>query len=104
MYIAERLTLLSAIARSMDDSKRCCGLWYVEREPRRNMTADRSREKLNLQRSQNNVLLYDLSAINDASLLNTTVAVDPNPHVVENNTKSTQAYSYALVAHNYIYT
>ena len=25
MYIAERLTLLSAIARSMDDSKRCCG-------------------------------------------------------------------------------
>ena len=32
-YIAERLTLLSAIARSMDDSKRCCGLWYVEREP-----------------------------------------------------------------------
>ena len=50
-YIAERLTLLSAIARSMDDSKRCCGLWYDEREPeraRRHMTADLSREKLNL--------------------------------------------------------
>ena len=89
-YIAERLTLLSAIARSMDDSKRCCGLWYVEREPRRHMTADLSREKLNLHRSQNNILQYGsscLSAINDASLLNTTVAVDPNPPVVENNTQ-----------------
>ena len=61
MYIAERLTLLSAIARSMDDSKRCCGLWYVERELQRNMTADRSGEKLILQRSQNNVLLYGCS-------------------------------------------
>ena len=40
LYIAERLTLLSAIARSMDDSRRSCGLWYVEREPRRHMTAD----------------------------------------------------------------
>ena len=52
------------------------------------MTADRSREKLNLHRSQNNVLQYGsscLSAINDASLLNTTVAVDPIPPVVENN-------------------
>ena len=42
--------------------------------------------KLNLQRSQNNVLLYGcscLSAINDASLLNTAVAVEPNPPVVE---------------------
>ena len=37
-YIAERLTLLSAIARSMDDEKRHCGLWYDEREPRRHMT------------------------------------------------------------------
>ena len=27
-YIAERLTILSAISRSMDDAKRCCGLWY----------------------------------------------------------------------------
>ena len=39
-YIAERWTLLSAIARSMDDAKTCCGLWYDEREPRRHMTAD----------------------------------------------------------------
>ena len=39
-YIVERLTLLSEIARSMDDAKRCCGLWYDEREPRRHMTAD----------------------------------------------------------------
>ena len=26
-YIAERLALLSEIARSIDVSKRCCGLW-----------------------------------------------------------------------------
>ena len=50
------------------------------------MIADLSREKLTLQRSQNSVLLYGcscLSAINEASLLKTTVAVDPNPPVVE---------------------
>ena len=41
-YTAERLTLLSAIARSMDDAKGC-GLWYDEREPRRHMTADETR-------------------------------------------------------------
>ena len=42
------------------------------------MIADLSREKLTLQRSQNSVLLYGcscLSAINEASLLKTTVAV-----------------------------
>ena len=27
-YSAERLTLLSAIARSMDDANWYCGLWY----------------------------------------------------------------------------
>ena len=32
-YIAERLTLLSAIARSMDDSKRGCGLCYMSGNP-----------------------------------------------------------------------
>ena len=50
------------------------------------MIADLSREKLTLQRSQNSVLLYGcscLSAISEASLLKTTVAVDPNPPVVE---------------------
>ena len=50
------------------------------------MIADLSREKLTLQRSQNSVLLYGcscLSAINEASVLKTTVAVDPNPPVVE---------------------
>ena len=50
------------------------------------MIADLSREKLTLQRSQNSVLLYGcscLSAINEASLLKTTVAVYPNPPVVE---------------------
>ena len=50
------------------------------------MIADLSREKLTLQRSQKSVLLYGcpcLSAINEASLLKTTVAVDPNPPVVE---------------------
>ena len=47
------------------------------------MIADLSREKLTLQRSQNSVLLYGCSAINEASLLKTTVAVDPNPPVVE---------------------
>ena len=31
-YIAERLTLLSVIARSSDDAERC-GLWYEEQEP-----------------------------------------------------------------------
>ena len=59
-------------------------VWYMsEREPRRQMTADlNSRETLNLQRSQNKVLLYGMSAINDASLLNTTVVVDSNPPAV----------------------
>ena len=50
------------------------------------MIADLSREKLTLQQSQNSVLLYGcscLSAINETSLLKTTVAVDPNPPVVE---------------------
>ena len=50
------------------------------------MIADLSRETLTLQRSQNSVLLYGcscLSAMNEASLLKTTVAVDPNPPVVE---------------------
>ena len=50
------------------------------------MIADLSREKFTLQRSQNSVLLYGcscLSAINEASLLKTTVAVDPNPPVDE---------------------
>ena len=50
------------------------------------MIADLSREKLTLQRSQNSVLLYGcscLSAINEASLLKTTVAVDPNSIVDE---------------------
>ena len=52
------------------------------------MIADLSREKLTLQRSQNSVLLYGcfcISAINEASLLKTTVAVaiDPDPPVVE---------------------
>ena len=78
--------MLSAIVRSMDDVKRYCSLWYDEREPRRYMTADLRREKLNLQRNQKNVLLYGcscLSVINDASLLDTTVAVEPNPPVVE---------------------
>ena len=78
--------MLSAIARSIDDEKRYCGLWYDEREPRRHTTADLIREKLYLQRSQNNVLLYGcscLSAINDASLLNTTVEVEPYSPVVE---------------------
>ena len=44
------------------------------------MIADLSREKLTLQRSKNSVLLYGfscLSTINEASLLKTTVAVDP---------------------------
>ena len=56
--------------------------WPVVR--RRHMIADLSRGKLTLQRSQNSVLLYGcscLSAINEASLLKTTVAVDLNPPV-----------------------
>ena len=57
--------MLSAIARSIDDAK-WCSLWYDEREPRRHMTTDLRSEKLNVQRSQNNVLLH--------GLLNTTVA------------------------------
>ena len=48
----------------------------------RHMIANLRMEKLNLQRSQNNVLLYGCSCL-DTSLLNTYVAVDPNPPVVE---------------------
>ena len=82
-----------------DDAKRYCDQWYDEREPRRHMTADLRREKLNLQRSQNNVLLYGcscLSAINDASLLNTAAEVEPNPPVVEktNGEKSISTQRY----------
>ena len=90
----------------MDDSKRCCGLWYDEREPRRHMTADLSRDKLNLQRSQKMFCcMYDcscLSAINDASLLNTTVAVDPNPPVVEKTNGEKVPNSNALLIHMHI--
>lgn len=39
-YIAERLTLLSAIARTMDDAKISDGLWYDERDTQRHMTAN----------------------------------------------------------------
>ena len=46
------------------------------------MTADLRREKLNLQRSQNNVFEWLLLLLR-TSLLNTTIAVDPNPPGVE---------------------
>ena len=58
------------------------------------MIADLSREKLTLQRSQDSVLLYGcscLSAINEASLLKTTVA---NPPVVEKNNVSTHLHVF----------
>ena len=66
--------------------------------------ADLSREKLTLHRSQNGVLLYGcscLSAINEASLLKTTVAVDPNPPVVEktNGEKEPNSISNKSVVH-----
>ena len=70
------------------------------------MTADHdpSRAKLNLQLSQNNVLLYGcscLSAINDASLLNTTVVVDPNPPVVEKTIEEKEPNSISRMRCSY---
>ena len=47
------------------------------------MIADLSREKLTLQRSQNSVLLYGCSCLSARSTKQVTVAVDPNPPVVE---------------------
>ena len=54
-------------------------------DPRRHIIADHSREKLSLHLSQFIVLLYGLlclSAIREAILLYTTVAVAPMPPVV----------------------
>ena len=62
------------------------------------------RRELDLQRSQNNVLLYGcscLSAINDASLLNTTVAVEPNPPVVEKTNGEKEPNSILRMHYSY---
>ena len=70
------------------------------------MIADLSREKLTLHRSQNSVLLYGcscLSAINEASLLETTVAVDPNPPVVEKTNGEKEPNSISRMRCSYMH-
>ena len=69
------------------------------------MIADLCREKLPLQRSQNSVLLYGcscLSPINEACLLKTTVAVDPNPPVDEKTSGEKEPNSISRMRCSYV--
>ena len=81
------------------------GWWAAERDPRMHMIADLSSEKLSLHRSQCTILLYGLScfsAISEASLLYTTVAVVPMPPDVENTSGENDPCSISLICSSYV--
>ena len=75
------------------------GRWQAEREPRRNMIADLSSEKFSRHLSQCSVFPYGLlcfSAMREASLLYTTVAVAPMPPAVVNTSGENEPCSTSL--------
>ena len=69
------------------------------------MIAERSKEKLSLHRNQKRVVEYGsclLSAINDAILLYTVVAMGPIPPAVENTKGEKDPCSISLTLSSYL--
>ena len=92
------------MARSISPLTEDTGLCREDLEPRRHMTAERSSKKLSLHLSQFMVLLYAfwcLSAIIDASLLYTTLAVAPIPPAVEKTRGENEPCSISRILSSY---
>ena len=103
---SQEATLLLQRARSMTAWCNCgwAGLLAEERDPRRYIMAERSSEKLSLQRSQLSVWLQHwlcFVAIIEASFLQTTLAVRPIPPDAEKTRGEKQPWSISLTRLSY---
>ena len=94
-------TLLSELDRSMmSPDNGLAGRCVADREPRRHTIADLSRKKFSLHLMRCSVFPYALScssAIREASLLYTTVAVGPSPPAVVNTSGENVPCSTSLI-------